>query len=404
MPSENQLVSQPFSENQPFPLLSYGLPYAEACRFHVETTWKSKRVYLLLSTSLTKNSDVRSHFQKALGNKIVGVRVGMKPHTFWSEILEIVNDMQHLGVDCIISAGAGSLTDAIKVIVWALANGVHNEDDLAKLADRNSPGYINLKPPTINSIAIPTSLSGGEYTSFAGATNDKTKKKVLFNPPVQNPKIVVLDPQIAATTPSRLFLGSGIRAVDHCVEIACSLQSNEQSSQSAIRALKILVPALLAYGEEPGNLAAIHDAQFGAIDAIRTTLYGVEVGGSHAIGHMLGPLGVAHGETSCILLPAVCRYNALKEANVQQQQSLAKILLQLPEVQSLLSGDRRDLASIIEALVRALGLPQTLKDVGISRDQFDTLAENTLSDMWAKSNPVPFVRKEQVLEVLEMVA
>lgn len=404
MALKSQLVVQPFSEDQPAPLISYGLPYHEACGFHVESTWRCKRVYLLLSASLTKNSDVRKRMQKVLGSKIVGERIGMKPHTLWSEVLEVVNDMRSREADCIISIGAGSLTDAIKLIAWAGVNGVHDENDLSKLADRDSPGYASLKPPTIKTISVPTSLSGGEYTSFAGATNDRTFNKVLFAPPVQNPGMVVLDPEVAATTPSRLFLGSGVRAVDHCVETVCSLDSNEKGDQTAIRGLRLLVPALLAYHKEPSNLAAIHDAQLGAAEAVKTGVYVPNKGGSHAIGHMLGPLGVAHGETSGILLPAVCRFNALKGANTQQQERLATILLQISEVQSLVSGSQKDLASIIDALVQALGLPRTLKQVGISRDVFSTLAENTLSDMWAKTNPVPLVRKEQVLDILEMVA
>ncbi|KAJ9634982.1 hypothetical protein H2204_005937 [Knufia peltigerae] len=404
MASGNQLITKPFSEEQPAPLISYGLPYPEACQYHVESTLKCKRIFLLLSASLTKNSDVRERMKQALGDKVVGMRIGMKPHTFWSEVLEVVDDIRFLEVDCVISIGAGSLTDAVKVIVWALANGVRHEDDLAKLADRRSPGFDGLKSPTIKTIAVPTSLSGGEYTSFAGATNNKTGQKVLFTPPVQNPGIVVLDPEVAATTPSRLFLGSGVRAMDHCVETVCSLQSNEKGDKTAIQGLELLVPALLAYHKDPTNLVAIHNAQLGAVEAVKTTVYVPEKGGSHAIGHMLGPIGVAHGETSCILLPAVCRYNALKGANAQQQQKLAAILLQDPALESLVSGGQKDLASILEALVAALNLPRTLKQVGISRDLFDTLAVNTLTDIWAKTNAVPLVQKEQVLDILEMVA
>lgn len=404
MPTESQLVTKPFAEGQPAPLVSCGLPYAEACRHHIDSSWNSKRVYLLLSASLAENSDVRDRFQKALGNKVVGVRIGMKPHTLWSEILEVLDDMRPLDVDCIVSVGAGSLTDAIKVIAWALANEVRNEDDLAELADRKSSGYTDSKPPTIRSIAVPTSLSGGEYTSFAGATNDKTWSKELFSPPVQNPQVVVLDPEVVATTPVRLFLGSGIRAVDHCVETVCSLKSNDKGDQTSIKGLEILIPALLAYKRDPSNLTAIQNAQLGALEAVKTSIYVPKKGGSHAIGHMLGPLGVAHGETSCILLPAVCRYNASKGANVLRQEKLARLLMESPHIRSLLSGGNNDLGSIIEALVKALGLPKTLKDVGISRDLFNTLAENSLLDSWAKENPVPLIRKEQVLEILEMVA
>jgi alcohol dehydrogenase class IV len=38
---------------------------------------------------------------------------------------------------------------------------------------------------------------------------------------------------------------------------------------------------------------------------------GVPMGASHGIGHQLGPLGVGHGETSCVMLPYVLMWNYL---------------------------------------------------------------------------------------------
>jgi alcohol dehydrogenase class IV len=166
----------------------------------------------------------------------------------------------------------------------------------------------------------------------------------------------------------------------------------------------MLVPALLTCKREPGNLAATMQAQLGAAEAVKTSLYGVEKGGSHAIGHQLGPLGVPHGETSCVLLPGVCQWNASKGANVERQQSLARVLIVLPEVRKIVAGGKEDLPSILDALIRALGLPRTLKEVNVGREAFDIVAENTLADMWAKTNPVPLLRKEDVLEILEIVA
>lgn len=53
---------------------------------------------------------------------------------------------------------------------------------------------------------------------------------------------------------------------------------------------------------------------------------GVVPGASHGIGHQLGPLGVGHGATSCILLPAVCRWDARQKANLERQKLMEKIL------------------------------------------------------------------------------
>src|SRR5436309_15226187 len=104
------------------------------------------------------------------------------------------------------------------------------------------------------------------------------------------------------------------------------------------------------------------------------------VGASHGIGHQLGPLGVGHGETSCILLPAVLSYNA--RANSAKQEKVKNIIWSDETAVQVLkkAGLEKDKSNAGQALYvafRALGMPRTLKDVGVARDQLDTLAENS---------------------------
>ena len=58
---------------------------------------------------------------------------------------------------------------------------------------------------------------------------------------------------------------------------------------------------------------------------------------------------------------------------------------------------------MLDAVIRELGLPRSLREVGVGRDQFDGLAEKSLRDRFCRTNPVPLVSKEQVVEILEMV-
>lgn len=62
-----------------------------------------------------------------------------------------------------------------------------------------------------------------------------------------------------------------------------------------------------------------------------------------------------------------------------------------------------DLGDVLDAIIRELGMPRSLADVGIGRDKLDMLAENSLHDPLCQSNPVPLTKKSQVLEILEMV-
>lgn len=280
-------IFRPAFEDRNVPDISYGLPFPEACSKHVEETFDASRVYIIASKSLTANTNTLKRLEDALGPKVVGTRVGMRPHTPWSDIVSIVNEARPLDADCIITLGAGSLTDGAKIIAWALANDVGSEEDLSLLwaqgsTRANSPqASKEPNPPVIPVISVPTSLSGGEYQSIAGGTYDKTNEKRLFQPPAKNPAIVVLDPELTTTTPEWVWLSTGIRSVDHCVETLCSLLSTPQGDTAARSGLRALIPALLRCKHDPEDLEARLQCQMGVIDAMSAVSSGVPLGGKY---------------------------------------------------------------------------------------------------------------------------
>ncbi|KAK5283820.1 hypothetical protein LTR40_001143 [Exophiala xenobiotica] len=374
---------EPAFNDRPIPYITYGLHFDEAAAYHIEHTLNAKRVYIIASNSLSKNTDALKRLQHALGDKVVGTRIGLAPHTHWNQVLEVAQDAAPKQPDCIVTLGAGSLTDAAKVICWMLANDMTTSDGMEELASHGK----DFKEPVIRHVAIPTSLSGGEYQALAGVTRDDgSDRKQLFPLPERNPSLVVLDPELTTTTPERIWLSTGVRAVDHCVETLCSLQSNDRGDAEAAKGLLRLVPALIRTHKDPQDLDA-----------------------RHAIGHQLGPLGVGHGETSCIMLPAVCKWNEKVGANVERQAYTKKVLLRSPVVKDLLQAkygnslDKVDLGDILDAIFREIGMPRTLKDVGVGRDKLDGLATNSLTDHWIQTNAKPITEKEQVMEILEMV-
>jgi alcohol dehydrogenase class IV len=93
------------------PLISYGLPFTEACFKHVNETFKASRVYLVASASLTKDTTHTFDLQKILALQLIKTRVGMTPHTLISEVLEIVQECREMEIDCFVTLGGGSLID-----------------------------------------------------------------------------------------------------------------------------------------------------------------------------------------------------------------------------------------------------------------------------------------------------
>ncbi|KAL3446554.1 alcohol dehydrogenase [Aspergillus insuetus] len=410
---------RPAFADRPRPLLSYGIPFPEAVARHVVDTFDAKRVYVICSGSLARNTDSLDRLAETLGKvkvSIVGKRVGMKPHTLWSEVLEITEDARACEADLILTLGGGSLTDGAKVVAFALANNAKTFEDLETLCmgkNQEPPSALDLKPSSVPIVSVPTTLSAGEYSNFAGATNDNTQRKHSFQAPSRGPQLIVLDPQlVASTTPESVWLSTGVRAVDHCVETYCATQgTTEDTDALALKALANLVPGLVRSRRDPKgeDLDARLSCQLGSVDAMAACTSGrVQLGASHGIGHQLGPLGVGHGETSCILLPAVCKFNARHNANVDRQTRLRDFLLKqdivtdVLESHGLKKGDV-DLGDVLDAVIRELGMPRSLGDVGVGRDTLDGLAQNSLHDRWCRTNPVPLNEKGQVLEILGMV-
>lgn len=265
------------------------------------------------------------------------------------------------------------------------------------------------KPCKVPIINIPTTLSGGEYSPFAGATDTKTNHKAMFGHPSMGAGIIILDPSLTVSTPAETWLASGIRSVDHCVEGICSSQSTKESDEAATKGLKLLVPNLLKTKKNWEDKESRLREMEGVIEAMKVIGLGVQMGGSHGIGHQLGPLGVGHGQTSCVILPSVLKYNfAHGDENVRsKQEKILEIFWGDETIAEILKSrglekNKADSGDVVGAVISELGLPSTLKDVGIESSQLDALAENCLKDPWLKTNAIPLTEKKQVLDILNL--
>ncbi|KAF5009810.1 hypothetical protein F66182_15518, partial [Fusarium sp. NRRL 66182] len=121
---------RPAFANRDEPRIAYGVPFPEITASQAATYFHASKVYVICSGSLSRNTNALERLKNALGDKFAGVRIGMKPHTLWSEVVEIINDAKSVGADLLVTLGAGSLTDAAKIVAFALANDVTTFDGL----------------------------------------------------------------------------------------------------------------------------------------------------------------------------------------------------------------------------------------------------------------------------------
>ena len=204
------------------------------------------------------------------------------------------------------------------------------------------------------------------------------------------PSHVVLDATMTQATPDRLWFSTAIRAIDHAVEAWCSVNPTPYSDAMSLHALRLLGPALQRLAKSSDDLDARLQCQIGAWLSIQGFVAGVAFGASHGIGHALGgTAGMPHGETSCVMLPHVLRFNT--SVNGARQASLSEAMGR-PGIAT---------AEVVSELVAALGMPTSLRDAGVVRDMLQKVADEAMHDMFIKTNPRPIDSTDQILELLE---
>lgn len=119
-------------------------------------------------------------------------------------------------------------------------------------------------------------------------------------------------------TPAKVWLASGMRSVDHCVEGLASVffapdsdapaEKRQEAERAFLEGLCLLLSGLLTTKRGPSDQEARKQSQRGVVAAMRGLKAGVPMGASDAIGHQLGSTGVSDGETSCVMLPWVLRW------------------------------------------------------------------------------------------------
>ena len=357
----------------------------------------AQRVFLMVSGTLNRETDEIDKVRRALGNRCVGVFDKMPPHTPRSAVTAAAEQARKARADLIVTIGGGSITDAAKAVQLCLANDVRTPEAIDALRPvKGADGALGPPPcnaPTVRQISVPTTLSAGEFSAIAGVTNERTKVKELIRHPYIIPRVVVLDPAMTVHTPEWLFLSTGIRAVDHCVEGICSNEAHPYADAQALRGLGLLAQGLLRVKADPSDLRARLDCQLGSWLSMAPLASGVPMGASHGIGYVLGAVfDVPHGHTSCIMLPAVMRWNM--SVNAERQALVA----------AAMGHPGEDAADVLDAFIAGLGMPRSLGAVNVGVAEFDRIAEQAMGTPWVPRNPRHIDGPAQVREILELAA
>lgn len=286
--------------------------------------------------------------------------------------------------DTVIALGGGSPIDAAKAIVYFAAKQI----DL-----RDCPF-----------VAVPTtSGTGSEVSKFAVITDRARGIKYPLSDDTLLPDYAVLDAELTCSVPPKVTADTGLDVLTHAIEAFVCTEANAFTDALAEKSVKLVDHYLLLAYKEPDNREArqgMHNASCLAGAAFSNAGLGL----CHSMAHAMGAqFHIPHGRANAILLPVVMSFNAGCET------TLTPVATRCAELASLIGmgatsmrQSALNLIHMVRRLQQRMGVPQCIKDAGVSAEDFeaalDTIADAALADRCTATNPKPGT-KEDIIEL-----
>jgi alcohol dehydrogenase class IV len=285
------------------------------------------------------------------------------------------------GHDGVIAFGGGSALDCGKAIAF-MAGQTRPIWDFEDVGDNWKRASVDGIAPIV---AVPTtSGTGSEVGRASVITNEAThEKKIIFHPRFL-PAVVIEDPALTMGLPAHITAATGMDALAHCLEAYCAPTFHPMSEGIAVEGMRLIKNALPRAVTDGGNLVARAHMMIGA--SMGATAFQKGLGAIHSLSHPLGAVyDTHHGLTNAVVMPYVLAYN--RSAIADKMARLAA-WLDLPE---------RSFDGVMDwvlALRREIGIPHTLKELGVDDTRLDELAAMAEADPSTGGNPMPVAARD----------
>ncbi len=356
----------------------------------------ARRVLVITVAPIATETDLLGRVKDVLGEKCAGVFSGVVQHVPRQCVIEGAKLAKEVGADLLISLGGSSAADAAKGINLVLAEAKQIDSFLTKFNRSDIIKAAQFHQPKLCQIAIPTTLSAGEFTSIVGITDTKRNCKDLFRDVKLTPRVIILDPEMTVFTPRELWVATGLKSLSDGFGRICAPATLPFVLGLAMHATNLINQHLVPSIGEPLDLGARAMLQHAAwMNAYTAGSSGL--GMVAALRHQIGAIyNVPHGVASAIIFPHCINFNRPR---------IDPYLALVAKSFDLVCKDTTDAAGIVINRVRELinetGVPTRLRDVGVPRDGLQTIVGASMEDPLIQTNLTPVSSKEQLIGVLE---
>ena len=360
-----------------------------------------RRVLLLSGQSVAEKTGAVRRVAGLLGNACVGVYSGLTQRAPLATAVAATRMAQDGEADTLVGIGGSTVSDAARMIAVMMAEGINTEERLRELGHQNqgllSPDLSEKKLPL--QVSIPTTLSAGEFNTGGGnVLDDRANHKIRVRHQDLYAHLIVLDPEMTVGTPDWLWLSTGVKALDHCIERLYCHGNQPATDAPVLSAAERLFTFLPKSREANGDLEARTQCLIGAWLSMMGAP-NFATGLSHALGHVIGVrYAVGHGYTSCVTQPYVMEYNRPVSAHKQA------LLARSAGIDTHGMSDEAAAvaaARAVDDFILGLGMPHRIRELEVPREDLPAIAEQTLQDGGSRNNAITITEAGQVMEVLE---
>ena len=317
---------------------------------------------------------------------------GIKPNPTIENVISGVAACKAAGADVIVAVGGGSPIDTSKAIATIITN--------PEFADvRSLEGLAPTKNPCLPIIAVTTtSGTAAEVTINYVITDVEKNRKFVCVDPHDIPIVAIVDPDMSASMPTGLCAATGMDALVHAVEGYITKGAWELTDMLHLKAIEIIGRSLRS--AVAGDYAGREAMSLGQYIA-GMGFSNVGLGIVHSMAHPLSAVyDIPHGKACAMLLTAVLKFNA--PATYEKYREIARVM-GVPHVDTMDESTYRQAAiDVIQKLADDVGIPKSLSEAGVKREDIPFLAESAFNDACTPGNPRD-ASKEEIIAIYESI-
>jgi len=317
---------------------------------------------------------------------------GIKPNPTIENVTAGVDACKAAGADVIVAVGGGSPIDTSKAIATIITN--------PEFADvRSLEGLAPTKNPCLPIIAVTTtSGTAAEVTINYVITDVEKNRKFVCVDPHDIPIVAIVDPDMSASMPTGLCAATGMDALVHAVEGYITKGAWELTDMLHLKAIEIIGRSLRS--AVAGDYAGREAMSVGQYIA-GMGFSNVGLGIVHSMAHPLSAVyDIPHGKACAMLLTAVLKFNA--PATGEKYREIARVM-GVPNIDAMDEATYRQAAiDVIQKLADDVGIPKSLSEAGVKREDIPFLAESAFNDACTPGNPRD-VSLEEIIGIYESI-